>query len=430
MKYDPASPQLFLRNRARLVQCLKQNSIVILQSNDVMPTNADATMKLVQNTDLYYLSGVDQEESILVIFPDAYQEKDREILFVQKTNEHIAIWDGEKLNKDRASEISAIKNIQWLDTFEKTIHRLMLEAENVYLNTNEYPRAEISVETRDARFIKKTKATYPLHNYERLAPLMHRLRITKDPEEIRMLQKACDITEAGFRRILGFVQPGVGEWEVEAEYIHEFLRGKSKGFAYNPIIGSGKNACILHYLDNHHVCQDGDMLLMDVGAEYGNWNADMTRTIPVNGKFTDRQREVYNSVLTVMRKCNDILRPGLMPDTYQKLVVEFMEEELIKLGLIDPEEAKKQDEEKPLVKKYFMHGTSHHLGLDVHDVCPPNEPYAEGMLLTIEPGIYIREENLGIRLENDILICEESNIDLMANIPIEADDIEALMAKN
>ncbi|MEJ6572116.1 MAG: aminopeptidase P N-terminal domain-containing protein [Akkermansiaceae bacterium] len=430
MRFDPADPQLFVRNRARLAELLKGNSIAIFHSNDVMPTNADATMALRQNTDLYYLSGIDQEESVLVLFPDAHHEKDREILFVRETNEHIAIWEGAKITQEQATELSGVGNVQWTNNLDEMLHRLIQQAEHIYLNTNEYLRAEISVETRDARYIKKCQATYPLHKYERLAPHMHRLRCTKDAEEIKMMQKACDITELGFRRILGFVKPGVAEWEIEAEYIHEFLRKKSKGFAYSPIIGSGKNACVLHYHDNDQVCQDGDMLLMDVASEYGNWNADMTRTIPVNGKFTDRQRAVYNSVLAVMRKCNDILRPGMMLVDYQKKAVGFMEEELIKLGLIDAEEASKQDDTKPLVKRYFMHGTSHHLGLDVHDVSPANEPFAVGMVFTIEPGIYIPDENMGVRLENNYLIGKDENFDLMANIPIEADEIESLMAAN
>ena len=427
MRYEPADSQLFVRNRARLIDSLKKDSLAIVHSNDVMPTNADGTMALRQNTDLYHLSGIDQEESVLLLFPDAKNEREREILFVRETSVHIAIWEGEKLTKEKATELSGIQNVQWTSAFDATLHRLIQQAEYVYLNTNEHLRASISVETRDARFIKKCQAHYPLHKYERLAPLMHKLRMIKDPEEIKMLQKACDITEDGFRRILTFVKPGVGEWEIEAEYMHEFLRQKSKGFAYSPIIGSGKNACVLHYLENKEVCQDGDLLLMDVAAEYANWNADMTRTIPVNGKFTDRQRAVYNSVLAVFHKANSILRPGILPSDYQLQVLEFMEEELIKLGLIDAEEAKNQDDSKPLVKKYFMHGTSHHLGLDVHDVCPPEEPVAEGMVFTIEPGIYIREENLGIRVENDVVIQKDGNLDLMANIPIEADDIEALM---
>lgn len=393
-----------------------------------MPTNADGTMSLSQNTDLYYLCGIDQEESVLVLFPDAKNPADREILFIRETNEHVAIWEGEKHSKEKATALSGINNIQWTSQIDATLHRLILQTRNIYLNTNEYVRADTSVQTRDSRFIKNCIAKYPLHNYERLAPLMHRLRIRKDKEEIKMLQQACDITESGFRRALNFVKPGVGEWEVEAEYAHEFIRHKSKGFAYTPIIGSGKNALCLHYMENNQICEDGAMLLMDVGAEYGNWNADMTRTIPVNGKFSDRQRAVYNSVLTVMRKCNEIMRPGILPADYQKKSVEFMEQELIILGLINADDARNQNDDKPLVKKYFMHGTSHHLGLDVHDVSPSEEPFAAGMVLTIEPGIYIREENMGVRLENNILIGETENIDLMSNIPIEAAEIEALMA--
>ncbi|MBK1853457.1 aminopeptidase P N-terminal domain-containing protein [Verrucomicrobiaceae bacterium 5K15] len=427
MRYDPADAQLFVRNRARLTAKLKDNSVAILHSNDIMPTNADGTMLLKQNTDLYYLCGIDQEESVLLLFPDAKNKKDREILFIRETNEQIAIWEGNKLSKEQASALSGIENVQWVDQFELYLHRLIQQSEYVYLNTNEYLRPPVSVQTRDARFLKQCQSHYPLHKYERLSPLMRQLRIIKDAEEIKMLQQACDITEAGFRRILGFVQPGVGEWEVEAEYMHEFLRRKSRGFAYSPIIGSGKNACVLHYLENQDVCEDGDLLLMDVAAEYGNWNADMTRTIPVNGKFTDRQRAVYNAVLRVLRKANEILRPGMLPTEYQKQVTCFMEEELIHLGLIDAAEAAKQDASRPLVKKYFMHGTSHHLGLDVHDICPVEEPFAVGMVFTIEPGIYIREENIGVRLENDVVIEEHGNVDLMANIPIEADEIEALM---
>lgn len=427
MRYKPAPTQLFVDNRARLVKQLKPNSIGVLHSNDIMPTNADGTMLLKQNTDLYYLSGIDQEESILVIFPDAKDRKEREILFVRETNDTLAIWEGAKLTKEKAKTLSGIDNIQWLSAFDSLFHRLVQQAQHLYLNTNEHLRAETSVETRDARFIKKCQHQYPLHRYERLAPLMHELRMIKSAEEVKMLQKACDITESGFRRILEFVKPGVGEWEVEAEYMHEFLTNKSRGFAYSPIIGSGKNACILHYLENKNICADGDMLLMDVAAEYGNWNADMTRTIPVNGEFTERQRAVYNSVLTVLRKANNILSPGIYLPEYQQQVLEFMEIELIKLGLIGAEEAKAQGDTKPLVKKYFMHGTSHHLGLDVHDVSTAYEPVTEGMVFTIEPGIYIPEEDLGIRLENDVLIQKSGNIDLMANIPIEADDIEALM---
>lgn len=428
MRYEQIDSSLFTKNRERLTKLLKPNSIVILHSNDVMPTNADGTMPFKQNADLIYLTGADQEESILILYPDAPVASQREILFVRETNEHIAIWEGAKYTKERATEISGIKNVQWTNNFDAVLHNLLKQADHVYLSINEHLRADTTVKTRNDRFIKKVQKEYPLHKYERLSPLMHELRPIKDKIEINLMQKACDITEAGFRRVLEFIKPGVGEWEVEAEYIHEFIRSKSKGFAYTPIIGGGHNACVLHYIENNCVLQDGDLVLMDVGAEYANWNADMTRTVPVNGKFTERQRAVYDAVLRVMRKANEILRPGMLPSDYQKQVMGFMEVELIGLGLFTAEEAKAQDDTKPLVKKYFPHGTSHHLGVDVHDVSRPNTPFAVGNVFTIEPGIYIREENIGIRIENNYLIGETENFDLMANIPIEADEIEAIMA--
>ena len=406
---------------------LMPNSIVIVHSNDVLPTNADGTMGFKQNNDLFYLTGADQEESILILMPDAIQERDREILFVRETSEHIAIWEGEKLSKEQAAEISGIKRVEWTSAFDAILQILMSQVEHVYLESNECPHASVVVETRNARFIKDCQALYPLHRYERVAPLTHRLRATKDPEEVRMIQKACDITEAGFRRLLGFIKPGVGEWEIEAELLHEFVRRGSRGFAYPPIIGSGKNACALHYLSNDKICLDGDMVLLDTAAEYAGWNSDLTRTLPVNGRFTKRQRAVYDSVLRVYRDANEILRPGNNPTDYQNGVLELMERELISLGLFTAKEAKQQGPDKALVKKYFMHGTSHHIGLDVHDVCPPHEPFAEGMVFTIEPGIYIREEGLGVRLENDVRIGKDGNVDLMESIPIEAGEIEELM---
>jgi len=429
MRYDPADSQLFVYNRSRLSVMLKPNSMAILDSNDLMPTNADGTLPWRQNSDLYYLSGIDQEESTLLLFPDAVEEIDREILFIKETSEHIAIWEGEKLSQQIATKLSGISNVQWNCQLDTVLERLTQQAEHIYLNANEHPRADMTVQTRDVRLLEKCQQNYPHHHHERLAPLMHQLRIIKHPLEIKMIQKACDITEAGFRRVLGFIGQGVGEWEIEAEFIHEFIKRQSTGFAYTPIIASGKNSCVLHYIKNNQRCQDGELLLMDVAAEYGNWNSDMTRTVPVNGKFTKRQRAVYDAVLRVLRKCNDILRPGLMPKDYQNQTIDFMEGELIELGLIDKDEAKQQDSSKPLVKKYFMHSTSHHLGLDVHDVCPPDEPYAPGMVLTIEPGIYIPDEKIGIRLENNVLIGETENLDLMSNIPIEAAEIEALMSR-
>ncbi len=428
MRYEAISPGFFTRNRENLRGLLKPNSMVILHANDIYPTNADGTLPFKQNSDLYYLTGVDQEETTLVLMPDAVDAKEREILFVKETNEQIAIWEGEKLTKEQARAATGIERIEWSHGFDGFLHRMVPQAEHVYLATNEHLRASVVVETRNARFIKDCQSRYPLHRYERLAPLLHRLRITKDAEELKMLQRACDITEAGFRRSLGFIEPGVGEWEIEAELLHEFVRRGSRGFAYAPIVGTGKNACVLHYMENDKVCQDGDMVLMDVAAEYAGWASDLTRTVPVNGKFTKRQREVYDAVLRVFRGANGLLRPGNTPMDYQKQVIELMERELVQLGLFTAKEARAQGPDKALVKKYFMHGTSHHLGLDVHDVCPPHEPFAEGMVFTIEPGIYIREESLGVRLENDVLLGKDANTDLMGRIPIEAEEIETLMA--
>ena len=427
MRHEPIPQELFIRNRERLQAMLKPRSIVIVLANDVMPTNADGTLGFKQNSDLLHLCGIDQEETALILMPDAVDPKEREILFVRETNEHIAIWEGAKLDAGQAREASGIARVEWSHAFEGFLHRMIPQADHIYLTTNEHLRASTVVQTRNDRFIRDCQARYPLHRYERLAPLMHRLRMIKDPVEIGLISKACDITGEGFRRLLGFIRPGVGEWEIEAELLHEFVRRGSRGFAYPPIIGSGANACVLHYVDNDKRCRDGDMVLLDVAAEYGGWNSDLTRTVPVNGRFTKRQRDVYDAVLRVFRGANAILRPGNTPLEYQKQVIELMEGELVGLGLIDAAAARDQGPDKPLVKRYFMHGTSHHLGLDVHDVAPPHEPFAEGMVFTIEPGIYIREEGLGVRLENDVLIGRDGNTDLMASIPIEADEIEELM---
>jgi Xaa-Pro aminopeptidase len=429
VRYDPISPDLFIRNRENLRGLLKPNSMVIIHANDIYPTNADGTMAFKQNSDLFYLTGVDQEETVLVLMPDAGDPKEREILFVKETSELMAIWEGDKLTKEQARATSGIERVEWENTFDGFLHRMVPQMDHIYLATNEHLRASTVVETRNARFIKECQSRYPLHRYERLAPLLHTLRMIKDKEEIRIMQHACDITEAGFRRLLGFIKPGVGEWEIEAELLHEFVRRRSRGFAYAPIIGTGKNACVLHYVENDKICQDGEMVLLDVAAEYAGWASDLTRTVPVNGKFTKRQRDIYNAVLSVFRGANDILRPGNTPMEYQKQVIELMERELVNLGLFTAKEAREQGPDKALVKKYFMHGTSHHMGLDVHDVSPPHQPFAEGMVFTIEPGIYIREEGIGVRLENDLLIGEKSNFDLMGNIPIEADEIEELMNK-
>ncbi len=427
MKYQPLSADLYIRNREKLAQKLAKDSVAIFNSNDIMPTNADGTMRFRQNNDLFYLCGIDQEETILLIAPDCPNPAWREVLFLRETNEHIAVWEGHKYTKEEAEAASGIKNIHWLSDFDQIFNSVMALSERVYLNTNEHLRAGVVVETRDARFIKSCKERFPLHEYERLAPIMHELRGAKEQAEIDQLQIACDITEKGFRRILKFVKPGVTEFEIEAEYLHEFVRNRSKGFAYEPIIASGANACVLHYIENSRPCHDGDLLLMDVGAEYGNYNADMTRTIPVNGKFTERQKAVYDAVLRVQREAMNILRPGTNIQDYHKEVGLIMQSELIGLGLIDQTDVKNQDPKWPAYKKYFMHGTSHHLGLDVHDVGTMHGPITPGMVFTVEPGIYIPAENLGVRLENNIVIQENGYFDLMRNIPIEAEEIEELM---
>jgi Xaa-Pro aminopeptidase len=429
MKYNPINSQLFIENRERFAKKLKPNSLAVFNSNDLLPSNADGNLLFLQNTDLFYLSGIDQEESILVIFPDAKNAAHREVLFLKETNEHIAVWEGHKYTKAEATATSGIKTIYWLSQFEVIFKKLITESEHVYLNTNEHLRATIETETRDARFLKWCKTHYPLHQYNRSAPIMHHLRAIKSAYEIELIQQACNITEKGFRRLLSFVKPGVMEYEIEAELIHEFVRNRSRGFAYNPIIASGKSSCVLHYIENNKVCKDGDILLLDVAAEYGNYMSDLTRTVPVNGKYTKRQKEVYNAVLRVMRAATSLLSVGNLIEENQKAVGQLIEKELVDLGLLKTDDIKKQDPNLPLYKKYFMHGTSHFLGLDVHDVGDFSRKLEEGMVFTCEPGIYIPEEDIGVRIENNILVTKNGPIDLMANIPIEADEIEALMAK-
>lgn len=427
MRYTPLNTSLYIENRRRFSEKLKPKSIAVFHSNDIMPTNADGTMGFRQNNDLLYLSGIDQEESILVLFPDFHHKKHREILFLKETSEHIAIWEGHKLTKEEGESISGIETVHWLSSFTQVFSMLMAEAEHVYLNSNEHLRAVVEVETRNAKFIKWCKEKYPLHDYQRSAPIMHELRAVKSDEEIAAMQTACDITAVAFERILKFVKPGVMEYEIEAEYIHEFIRKRSKGFAYQPIIASGKNACVLHYLSNNAPCRDGELLLMDVGAEYANYNADMTRTIPVNGRFSKRQKEVYNAVLRVQREAMKMLEPRNVIGTYHEEVGKLMESELIQLKLLDKTDIKNQDPNNPAYKKYFMHGTSHHIGLDVHDVGNVYRKMEAGMVFTVEPGIYILEENLGIRLENDVVITNDGLHDLMAQIPIEVEEIEERM---
>jgi Xaa-Pro aminopeptidase len=427
MKYLPIGKELFIENRRKFVKALKPGSIAIFNSNDIMPTNADGTMPFRQNSDLFYLSGIDQEETVLVLFPDSKNENQREMLFVKETNEHIAIWEGQKLNKTQATETSGIQNIQWTAQLDALLEQIIPEAENIYLNSNEHSRAAKLVQTRDDRFSKQLREKFPLSSYEKSAPIMEALRSIKSGKEIELISKACEITEKAFRRVLKFVKPGVTEYEIEAEFVHEFIRNRSRGPAYQPIIASGPDSCILHYVENNKTCKTGDLILMDVAAEYANYASDMTRVVPVNGKFSKRQKDVYNAVLRIMREATKMLVPGNTLAEYNKEVNKITETELVGLGLLNKEQLKNQDPANPLVKKYFMHGASHALGLDVHDVFDKYNVFKEGMVFTCEPGIYIREESLGIRLENNILITSNGPVDLMKNIPIEADEIEDLM---
>ncbi|MGB0525065.1 MAG: aminopeptidase P N-terminal domain-containing protein [Flammeovirgaceae bacterium] len=429
MRYERIDKQLFINNRKRLVEHLKPNSIAVFNSNDIMSTSADGTMPFVQHTDIFHLTGIDQEESILVVYPDAQNEQHKEVLFLRETNEHIAVWEGAKFTKEEARELSGIESIYWVQDFEQVFRSLMIYAENVYLNTNEHFRIgkRVDIETREDRFRKWCMEVYPLHNYTRVAPIMHKIRAIKSETEIALLQKACDITNNAFRRILDFIKPGVWEYEIEAEILHEFIRSRSRGFAYEPIIGSGASSCVLHYIENSKQCKDGDILLMDFGAEYANYNADLTRTIPVNGRFSPRQKDVYNAVLRVHKESMNMLRPGVELLKYQQEVGKIMESELIGLGLLDKHDVAKQDPKRPLYKKYYMHNNSHHLGLNVHDYGSNYHKLEPGMVFTVEPGIYILEEGLGVRIENDVVVTEDAPFDLMRDIPIEVEEIEELM---
>lgn len=428
MKYLPIDSKLFTKNRAKFVAQMIPNSIAVFNSNDIFSTGADSTLPFHQHRNIFYLSGVDQEESILVLFPDAKNQKHKEILFLKETNDHIAIWEGAKLNKIQATETSGVQTVYWLDEFESVFEQLMSEAKTVYFNNNNHYRQAVEMETREDRFIKTVKQKFPNHKIEHNFPIMEVLRGVKEQEEIALIQNACDITEKGFKRVLGFVKPGVMEYEIEAEYAHEFLKNRSKGFAYTPIIGSGYNACVLHYIENNQICKAGDMLLMDVGAEYANYSSDMTRTIPVSGRFTARQKAVYQAVLNVKNEATKMLLLGTLWEEYHVEVGKLMTSELLGLGLIDRADVQNENPERPAYKKYFMHGTSHHMGLDTHDFGPLKTPMKANMVFTVEPGIYIPEEKMGIRLEDDVVIQPKGTpINLMKNIPIEIDEIEMLM---
>lgn len=427
MRYEPIQPELFVTNRERLRHLLPPNSLAVVNANDVLPTNADGTLAGVPNSDLFYLTGVEQEQTILLIYPDADEKKHRELLFLREPTAENELWEGRKLTKMEARAATGIQHVHWLSEFPGLFHRLMCESGRVYLNSNEHKRACIEVESRDSRFIDQLRRRYPLHDYQRLAPLLHQLRAVKSDAEVALIRRACDLTAKGFLRAMKFTKPGVTETEVEAEYSHEFIRHGGR-FAYQPIIATGLNACCLHYVKNAATCGKEDLLLLDVAAAYANYNADLTRTIPVSGRFTRRQRQVYNAVLRVFRSCVKNLTAGKKMKDWQIEAEQLMEKELVDLKLLTPKQIRKQDPENPAFKRYFMHGVGHPLGLDVHDVGPTVQPMQPGWVMTVEPAIYVREEGFAVRLENNVLITKNGPVDLMARIPIEADEIEELMA--
>ena len=407
---------------------MKSKSVAFFNSNDLYPVSADTTLPFEQHRDIFYLSGIDQEESVLLLLKNENNSDTEEILFLKKPNELLTHWEGEKLSVEKAYLISGIKKVHWLEDLEKIGNEMISSIKNIYLNSNEHYRAKVVVETRETRFNNWIKKKYPNKNNERSNPILQELRAVKDPIELELIKKACQITEKGFRRILNFIKPGVWEYEIEAEFSHEFLKNRSRKFAYQPIIASGKNSNILHYIENNQQCKDGDLVLLDVGAEYANYSSDMTRTIPVSGKYTQRQKQVYNSVLHVKREATNLLKPGILWKDHHTEVGKIMSSELLKLGLLDKSDIQNQTKLEPAFKKYFTHGTSHHLGLDTHDYGNINLPIQANNVFTVEPGIYIKEEGFGIRLEDDVIVQESGNpINLMKNIPIEIEDIESLM---
>ena len=428
MRYQPLPANFYQQTRARFMAQMKAKSLAIFNSNDVYPISADSTLPFAQHRDIFYLCGVDQEETILLLFPDAVEAKYREILFVRETNPHIAVWEGAKLSKEEATRLTGINTVFWLSDFDRIFRELSSQCDTFYFNTNEHYRQNVVTQTREDRFIKQCKANYPAHGVAKSNPILQQLRAVKSTEEIAQIQTACHITEKGFRRVLDFVKPGVWEYEIEAELIHEFLRHRSKGFAYSPIIAAGNNANVLHYTENNQVCKAGDLILMDVAAEYGNYSSDLTRTIPVSGKFSDRQKAVYEAVLRVKKEATQLLVPGTLWKEYHVEVGKIMTSELLGLGLLDKTDVANQTPDLPAYKKYFMHGTSHHMGLDTHDYGLLHLPMEAQMVFTVEPGIYIPEEGFGIRLEDDVVIqAEGAPFNLMKNIPIEVEEIESLM---
>lgn len=427
VKYEKIDESLFVFNRENLGKQLKKNSLAVFHSNDEMPRNGDCFFTFRQNSDFFYLTGIDQEQSILLIYPDCPNPSYKEVLFVRKTDDHIKVWEGAKYNKADATATSGIKNVFWLDNFDPIFKMLTNWAQNIYVNQTEHDRASTEVDSRNLRFARTIRNQFPAHNFERIAPILSELRTIKSPIEIDLMQKACNITEKGFRRVMNFMKPGVWEYELEAEASHEFTINRASGHAYTPIFASGSNACVLHYTNNNQQCKDGDLVLMDFGAEYANYASDLTRTIPVNGRFNDRQKQVYQAVRRVMVEATKMLEVGAVLDIYHKEVCKLMEHELVGLGLLDKHEIARQDAKNPLYQKYYPHGTAHFLGLDVHDVGNRFHAFQPGMVFTCEPGIYIPDEGIGIRIENDILITENGPVDLMKNIPIELEEIEDIM---
>ncbi|EMY80236.1 peptidase M24 [Psychroflexus gondwanensis ACAM 44] len=428
MRYEPIKSDLFIQNRKNFMSQMLPSSLAVFNSNDTYPIGADSTIPFQQDRNIYYLSGVDQEESILVLFPDAPDPKHREVLFLTETNPHIAVWEGEKLNEEKALKVTGIKTVYWLKDLPKVFNELMTQCNLVYMNTNEHYRADHATQTREDRFNKWLKENYPAHQVAKSNPILQRLRSIKHPLELEVMQKACTITEKGFRRILDYTKPGQWEYELEAEFMHEFLMNKSRGFSYTPIIAGGKNATVLHYIENKEQLKAGDLILIDVGAEYANYASDMSRTIPVSGKFSVRQKQIYNAVNKVKKEATNLLVPGTIWKDYHVEVGKLMTSELLNLGLLDKADVQNENPDWPAYKKYFMHGTSHNIGLDTHDYGLLNEPMKANQVFTVEPGIYLPEENMGIRLEDDVVIQEKgAPKNLMANIPIEMDEIEDLM---
>ena len=428
MRYHKLNGELFTENRRKFTDLLKPKSLAIFTSNDAYPTSADGHLPFKQHSDILYLSGADQEESILVLFPDAHKKELREVLFLKETNDLIAVWEGAKYSKEEAFEISGIQTVFWLTDFDRVFHEMVVNSERIYMNGDEHLRAHVDTELRHDRMNKWIKETYPAHEFERSQPLLHRVRGTKSEKEIEVLRMAAAVTKKGYERVLKFLKPGVWEYELEAEFMHEFLVNRSRGFAYTPIIAAGGNANVLHYIENNEQCNDGDLVLFDVGAEYGNYTCDVTRCFPVNGKFTARQKEVYNAVLRVHDGAISMLRPGIMLDVFHQQVGDLMTQELLALGLISAKDVENQDPSWPAYKKYFMHGTSHYLGLDVHDYGLWTVPVEEGMVFTVEPGIYLPEEGIGIRIEDDIVITADGHENLTRSIPKTVNEIEAFMA--